>query len=38
MVLALVKPAAARNKTATDSKMTIATTLDLLNPVMLAGK
>lgn len=36
--LALVKPAAARNKMAADSKTTIATTVDLLNPATLAGK
>lgn len=36
--LALVKPAAARNKAATDSKITVATTVDLLNPAMLADK
>ena len=36
--LALVKPAAARNKMATDSKITVATTIDLLSPAMLAGK
>jgi len=36
--LALVRLAAARNKTATDSKITIATTVELLSPAMLAGK
>jgi hypothetical protein len=36
--LAFVKPAEAGNKTTTDSKVTIATTVDLLSPAMLAGK
>jgi hypothetical protein len=36
--LAFVKPAPAGNKTATDSKITMATTVDLLSPATLAGK